>query len=97
MTWQGAPGREDLCSWLGRAAVNSVTSRRSGASGGLCLLGRGVGGPGEGWGGPAFVLRFPESQMTLDVARDHCRCGRWLGGRPAAARPGEKAKEGRRG
>ena len=83
------PGLEDLCSWPGCAAMNLVTLRRSGLSRGLCLLGRGVGGLGA----PAFVLRFPASQMTLDVAVITADVAGVLDRLPTASRPGEKAEE----
>ena len=55
------------------------------------LWGRGAGG---GLGCPDFVLRFPESQMTLDVARDHCRCGRWAGWAACCCKAWRESKGG---
>lgn len=59
------------CSWLGSVAMNSVTLRGQMPQGSQPVLlwvgGRGRLGLGEG---VAFLLRFPESQMTLAVMYD---------------------------
>ena len=95
MTWQGVPGREDLCSWLNCAAVNLVTPRW-GTSGGLWLLGCGVGQLEEDWGPQSLSWDFPKVRwpwrrhvITADVAGG-------LGESSAAANPGEKARRDQR-
>lgn len=71
VTWQGVPGHHDPCSWQGSVAMNLVTLRGQMPQGSLPAH-LWVGGCGRlGLGEEvAFVLRFPESQMTLDVKYD---------------------------